>query len=46
MIYIALLRGINVSGQKMIKMTDLMKICDSLGFQSYINLFAERKYRL
>lgn len=34
MIYIALLRGINVSGQKMIKMADLIKICDSLGFHN------------
>lgn len=33
MIYIALLRGINVSGQKAIKMNDLMMICDSLTFK-------------
>jgi uncharacterized protein (DUF1697 family) len=30
--YIALLRGINVSGQKMIKMKDLIKVFESLGF--------------
>jgi uncharacterized protein (DUF1697 family) len=31
--YIALLRGINVSGQKMIKMTELAKLFTSLGFE-------------
>lgn len=37
--YIALLRGINVSGQKIIKMTDLKDLFQSLGFhevQTYI----------
>jgi uncharacterized protein (DUF1697 family) len=34
MIYIALLRGINVSGQKSIKMADLTKLCDTLGFKN------------
>jgi len=34
MIYIALLRGINVSGQKSIKMADLTKLCDSLEFKN------------
>lgn len=31
--YIALLRGINVSGQKKIKMEDLRKLCEAIGFQ-------------
>jgi len=31
--YIALLRGINVSGQKLIKMTDLKKLFEVQGFQ-------------
>ncbi|MBN2772699.1 MAG: DUF1697 domain-containing protein [Prolixibacteraceae bacterium] len=31
--YIALLRGINVSGQKLIKMADLKKLIESLGFE-------------
>ena len=30
--YIALLRGIDVSGQKLIKMTDLKELFQSLGF--------------
>jgi uncharacterized protein (DUF1697 family) len=34
MIYIALLRGINVSGQKSIKMADLSKLCESLHFNN------------
>ena len=33
MVYISLLRGINVSGQKKIKMTDLKKMYESLGFK-------------
>ena len=33
MIYISLLRGINVSGQKKIKMADLKSLYESLGFQ-------------
>lgn len=33
MIYIALLRGINVNGQKMIKMPDLKILFESLGFR-------------
>ncbi len=33
-IYIALLRGINVSGQKKIKMADLKVMFESLGFES------------
>ncbi|MDR0229209.1 MAG: DUF1697 domain-containing protein [Flavobacteriaceae bacterium] len=39
MIFIALLRGINVSGQKIIKMTDLKTLCEGLAFtdvQTYI----------
>lgn len=32
-VYIALLRGINVSGQKMIKMVELAKLFASLGFE-------------
>ncbi|MDR2221586.1 MAG: DUF1697 domain-containing protein [Flavobacteriaceae bacterium] len=39
MVYIALLRGINVSGQKIIKMTDLKALCETLGYtdvQTYI----------
>lgn len=32
--YIALLRGINVSGQKMIKMNELKNLCEDLGFLS------------
>ncbi|MBS4033989.1 MAG: DUF1697 domain-containing protein [Ignavibacterium sp.] len=32
--YIALLRGINVSGQKLIKMTDLKELFEALGFQN------------
>jgi uncharacterized protein (DUF1697 family) len=32
--YIALLRGINVSGQKSIKMADLIKLFESLGFRN------------
>jgi len=31
--YISLLRGINVSGQKSIKMTDLVNVFESLGFK-------------
>ena len=31
--YISLLRGINVSGQKIIKMTDLQALYESLGFE-------------
>ncbi len=31
--YIAILRGINVSGQKLIKMTDLIKHLEELGFK-------------
>lgn len=34
--YIALLRGINVSGQKTIRMTDLKKLCEALGFQQVV----------
>ena len=37
--YIALLRGINVSGQKIIKMADLRALCQKMGFsnvQTYI----------
>jgi uncharacterized protein (DUF1697 family) len=30
--YISILRGINVSGQKLIKMDDLRKLCEKLGF--------------
>ncbi len=33
-IYISLLRGINVSGQKMIKMDELKKLYEFLGFQN------------
>ncbi len=33
-VYIVLLRGINVSGQKKIKMEDLRKLIESLGFES------------
>ncbi len=33
MVYISLLRGINVSGQKKIKMADLKKMYESLGFK-------------
>jgi uncharacterized protein (DUF1697 family) len=32
--YIALLRGINVSGQKLIKMTDLKELFEAQGFQN------------
>jgi uncharacterized protein (DUF1697 family) len=32
--YIAILRGINVSGQRMIKMTDLKKIIEELSFEN------------
>ena len=32
--FIAMLRGINVSGQKKIKMADLQKLFESLGFQN------------
>ncbi|MEK8129108.1 DUF1697 domain-containing protein [Paenibacillus filicis] len=38
-VYIALLRGINVSGQKLIKMTELKRMFEELGFsrvQTYI----------
>lgn len=38
-LYVALLRGINVSGQKLIKMADLKRICEGLGMarvQTYI----------
>lgn len=38
--YIALLRGINVGGNTMIKMTELKAVCDACGFEnvtSYIN---------
>ncbi|MEW6991366.1 DUF1697 domain-containing protein [Colwelliaceae bacterium 6441] len=31
--YIALLRGINVSGQKSIKMVDLVALCQEIGFE-------------
>jgi len=34
MIYIALLRGINVSGQKLIKMDNLRKIFEKMGFKN------------
>lgn len=34
--YISLLRGINVSGQKLIKMGDLKSMCESLGFEQVI----------
>lgn len=34
--YIALLRGINVSGQKIIKMTDLKSMFEDLGFTSVL----------
>ncbi|MGI8893008.1 MAG: DUF1697 domain-containing protein [Bacteroidia bacterium] len=34
--YIAMLRGINVSGQKMIKMTDLKKLFEYLGFENVV----------
>lgn len=33
-VYITLLRGINVSGQKKIKMEDLRRLFDNLGFES------------
>jgi len=32
--YISILRGINVSGQKKIKMSDLKSLCESLGFEN------------
>jgi uncharacterized protein (DUF1697 family) len=31
--YVALLRGINVSGQKKIKMVDLVELCKNIGFE-------------
>ncbi len=34
--YISILRGINVSGQKKIKMTDLKLVYESLGFQNVV----------
>ena len=34
--YIALLRGINVSGQKMIKMAELKKLFEALGFENVV----------
>ncbi|MGV7222004.1 MAG: DUF1697 domain-containing protein [Nitrospinales bacterium] len=34
--YISMLRGINVSGQKVIKMTDLMSLYESLGFKNVV----------
>ena len=34
--YISILRGINVSGQKLIKMDDLRKLYENLGFRSVI----------
>ena len=34
--YLSILRGINVSGQKMIKMTDLKSLYESLGFKNVI----------
>jgi uncharacterized protein (DUF1697 family) len=34
--YIALLRGINVSGQKTIRMTDLKQLVESMGFQQVV----------
>jgi len=36
MIYISLLRGINVSGQKKIKMADLKSLYEKLGFQDVV----------
>ena len=42
--YIAILRGINVSGQKMIKMEELRKHYGSIGFQKYYNLYPKWKY--
>ena len=33
-VYISILRGINVSGQKLIKMTDLVKHCEALGLKN------------
>jgi uncharacterized protein (DUF1697 family) len=45
--YIAMLRGINVSGQKMIKMTDLKKLFEYLGFENvvtYILILSENLY--
>ena len=33
-VYIAMLRGINVSGQNIIRMEDLRRICTKLGFQN------------
>ena len=34
--YISILRGINVSGQKKIKMSDLKSLYESLGFQNVV----------
>lgn len=31
--YISIIRGINVSGQKLIKMTDLRQLYENLGFE-------------
>ena len=34
--YMSMLRGINVSGQKTIKMTDLKSLYESLGFDNIV----------
>ncbi len=41
-IYFALLRGINVSGHNMIKMTELKRMFEEMGFTSVTNVYQQR----
>ena len=41
-IYFALLRGINVSGHNMIKMTELKRMFEEMGFTQRTNVYQQR----
>ncbi len=45
-IYIALLRGINVGGHKIIKMADLKQAFESIGLKQVKNIYSKWEYRI
>ena len=45
-IYIALLRGINVGGHKIIKMADLKQAFKSIGLKTSENIYSKWEYRI
>ncbi len=45
-IYIALLRGINVGGHKIIKMADLKQAFESIGVETSENIYSKWEYRI